>query len=64
MWRLRASLVAPEQWLLCYLETSSTLCEEGLKICKDKYTTGGGVAPVGEERGMLARGGGESLSEL
>jgi hypothetical protein len=51
MWRLRASLVAREQRLRCYLETSSTLYEEGLKICKDKYITGGGVAPVGEERG-------------
>jgi hypothetical protein len=60
MWRLRASLVAPEQWLLCYLETSSTLCEEGLKICKDKYTTGVGVAPVGEEKGdVRVRRGGE-----
>jgi hypothetical protein len=51
MRRLRANLVARGQRLRCYLKTSSTLCEEGLKACKDKYTTGGGVAPVGEERG-------------
>ena len=47
MRRLRASLAARQQsW--CYLETSSARCEEGPKGCKDKYTIGGGVAPVGE----------------
>ena len=64
MRRLRANLVARGQRLRCYLKTSSTLCEEGLKACKDKYTTGGGVAPVGEEKGMLARGGGEAASDV
>jgi hypothetical protein len=41
------------------MEMSLTLCEDGPKVCKDKYTIGGGVAPVGEESCDLARGGGE-----
>jgi len=47
MWSLRASLVARQQRSRCYLETSSTRCEEGPKVCKDKYTIAGGIAPVG-----------------
>ena len=27
---------------------------KGPKVCKDKYTTGGDVAPVGEEKGDIS----------